>query len=56
MVKSYFSDRYLQEEDGKTTIITCGVPQGSVLGPLLWNLLYDDILNLTTPEGVELTA
>lgn len=27
-----------------TTELTCGVQQGSVLGSLLWNVLYDGIL------------
>lgn len=34
--------------------ITCGVPQGSVIGPTLWNVLYDELLTLPMPQGVEL--
>lgn len=32
------------------------VPQGSVLGPTLWNFLYDGLLRLPIPAGVELIA
>jgi hypothetical protein len=36
--------------------VTMGCPQGSVLGPFLWNVLFDDLLSLKLPEGCEMIA
>lgn len=57
VIQSYFCDRRIViPEDDIDRSMTVGVPQGSCVGPVLWNVMYNDVLELETPEGITLFA
>lgn len=54
IVRDYLRDReliYQTTEGPKRRSITAGAAQGSILGPDLWNISYDDILCMEMPEN-----
>lgn len=55
LTRSYLSERTLIVGDEELPV-TCGVPQGSVLGPLLWCILYNAVLEMELDDDTQLSC
>ena len=57
MIRNYLRDRQIIYEDDDCSIeeeMTCKAPQGSRIGPYLWNTLYEDFSEMKLPGKVTL--
>ena len=57
MKYDYLCDRWVIHEGEKWSLKkekTCGVPQGSRVGLLVWNVMYDDFLHMDLPAGTSI--
>ena len=46
MIDDYLNDKWSLKEE-----MTCGAPQRSRVGPLVWNVMYDDFLRIDLPAA-----
>lgn len=57
LIRDYFKDskmKYLTTEGWIERKMQKGVPQGSVIGPILWNMTYDGLIKIKLPDGTYL--
>lgn len=59
VIRDYLKNRelsFMTTEGPKKMQITSGAAQGSILGPDLWNITYDEIFNIEMPEDTFLVG
>ena len=57
MIDDYLSDRWVIYKGDKCSVkeeMKRGAPQGSRVGPLVWNVMYDDFLRMDLPAGTSI--
>ena len=57
--RDYFKDRSVLMTNGVSTVdrrVSRGCPQGSICGPILWNLCLDDLLHDLSAHGTKVVA
>lgn len=54
VVKDYLSDRKLIDGNSCSRRVGIGAPQGSILGPTLWNVMYDALFDAEVPAEIRL--
>ncbi|KAG6465903.1 hypothetical protein O3G_MSEX015484 [Manduca sexta] len=59
LINNYINNRHVRmhfADSEATKLMTRGCIQGSVLGPLIWNLILDDLLETELPDGCYIQA
>lgn len=56
LMENYFCGRTVETSEGFTSGVSAGVPQGSIIGPTLWNVMYDKVLNIELPDNCHTIA
>ena len=54
LIRDYFKDRVLiydKDYNRKSYVVSARVPQVSVLGSILWNVMYDGVLRLNLSKS-----
>ena len=57
MIDDYLSDRWVIYEGDKWSLkeeMKCGAPQGSRMGPLVWNVMFNDFLRMDLSTGTSI--